>query len=123
MARNKTRKTPGFSDFEMCNVDFSLEDRVVINTWLEETIIPFSDVVQDIVEKGFKLSISAAHGREVYTLSLTDKRPIMSNQKAPIYLLRHADLEKLLGVTYYFWTEQLNRGDNQVSSSTDDLAW
>lgn len=123
MPSRQRRTTPSFSDFNMVNVDFSMEDRILINDWLASRTIDIIDTLINVAEAGFKVSLSWSKNDEAFTLSLTDRRPKKRGVKSNVYLLRHKDAEKLVGVATYFWNVTLQGGENYDYSTGSDVDW
>lgn len=123
MARRATKKVDFTADYSVINVDFSVEDKILITDFCGSLSSDSASRVRDIVECGFKMSISYDSRNEAFTLSLTDKRKVSGRAKFPVYMIHHADCEKLLSIGFWFWKEALNGGDTELGSDADKYDW
>lgn len=123
MARRSTKKVDFTADYSVINVDFSVEDKMLITEFCKSLSPDSSERVTEIAECGFKLSLSYNVDQETFTLSLTDKRKVANRKKFPVYMIQHADGVKLLGIGFWFWKEALNGGDTELGSDEDKFSW
>lgn len=124
MARGRSSNSatiPGKYNF--VNVDFSYTERATINDWIETRELSTDQLIVDIVEGGFKLSISEDKRDGVHIITLTDKRVVKGRREAPIYMVKHEDLQKLLFMVSYFFREVLDNGENQGNYVPDTFSW
>lgn len=123
MARPKTRRPSKLTDFQLINVDFSYDERKLINDWLESRKIDATEALLRFCDSEFKVSTSYDHSRGCYTFTLTSKHALATTAKNPTFLFRHNDFDKLLGVVYYYWSEVLANGTNLTVEENDELNW
>jgi len=123
MARRSTKRADFTTDYSVTNVEFSVEDKILITDFCGSLSLDVAGRVTEIVEGGFKLSVSFSTHEDAFTLTLTDKRKLPNRKKFPVYMLHHADLGKLLGVGYWFWKEALNGGDTELGLDADKYDW
>lgn len=123
MANRSSARNQSTTSFVLVNVDFSYEERDAVNTWLENRTLVLSDFLLELIETGFKFSVSNDLRTDALTISLTDKRQIKGRSKNPVYMIRHADFEKIFGVAWYFWTVVLAKGDNGSYEPGSDMNW
>ena len=123
MPRASKKRTSAVSDInhKMVNVDFSLEERDTINSWLKAFKGSFEQVALEIVDSSFKLSVSFDEYHDCYLASLTPKTGRKNDR--PVYLLRHQDFDKLVGVTMYFFSQCLASGENEYDQSEHSYDW
>lgn len=123
MTRRTTKKVDFTADYSVVNVDFSVEDKLLITSFCSTLSPDCSDRITETVEAGFKLSVSWDAHNETFTLSLTDKRKVPGRKKFPVYMMHHSDCGKLLGIGYWVWKEALNGGDTELGSDEDKYSW
>lgn len=123
MARNRSGSNKGFGNFTVVNVDFSVEDKVVISVWIEDHVSEIMDIIYHVLQTDFKVSASYSSDYECFTVSLTDKRKQPANTKAKVYMFRHGDLRKLWGIAAWYFTVQLQEGESDAALVRSDIEW
>ncbi len=121
MARPQNKKRP--VTFEMVNVDFNDSEKQEISLWLEDHPTDRFFEVLDIVDAGYKVSISRDEYHDCYVASLTNKKPASNAKVSFVYLLRHSDFSKVCGLLFYYWIVVLAQGENIPMLKTDKYDW
>lgn len=123
MARRNTSESAGVRNYVFNPVDFSVEDRIDINAWLEQTPIETDDAMLKMVEAGFKLAISHTDGNDYYTVTLTETRHPKRKGKLAVYSFRHADMAKGMRIMFWFFNTHLDQGNTRAVSEEDKYDW
>lgn len=109
--------------FDMVNIDFSHNERVEINDWIEHREPNFDSMLVDITENNFKLSFSRDSYHETFVGSLTDKSKNGTANKSSVYIIRHSDITKLLHLVCYFFTVTLQSGNSEIPHEQTQYDW
>ena len=123
MTKKSSRNRTPRQTFTMINIDFAPAEKVVISDWLKSFSSTFDDAINRIVDGEWKISFSYDAYHECYVGSLTPKNLPKTVPEVPVYLIRHADITRLLGVLIYFWTIQLSNGENLYDLKQDKYDW
>ena len=123
MTRQRRSAGTKMSDYLYSPVDFSVEDKIEINVWLDSRQLDFATVYQEMVEAGYKLSSSFTKGNEYSTLTLTETRTEQRKGKLHVYSFRHVDPIKGLMVLYWFFMTHLDAGDSRHAKEGDTYDW
>lgn len=123
MARRSTNSRNTLSEYKFINVDFSLEDRLHINNWLADRTLNPTDILLEMVEAHFKMSMSWSASDDCFSFTMTESK--QKERKAPlmVYYFKHTDFQKGLGVFYWFFIEQLDKGTARYNEGQDDNSW
>lgn len=121
MPRRKASPNGAMPKYHLINLDFSHDDRKKIKLFITDMVTPLPDLMQEIVDAGFKFSTSYDEYHECYVGSLTHKAS--SSKEKPVYTYRHNDFETLLGIGFYVFVILLVRGDAELAQENTDLDW
>lgn len=124
MARrlNKEDTKAGPGGYSFVYVDFSSNQLESLKKWLAGNERAAIDLLQHVVDSGWKVSVSQHQQTDRYLVTLTDKwhRPGCSKTS---YCVEHSDLENaILGATYAA-TEIYDEGDKTSRKKTKEDAW
>lgn len=116
------RKSAGTKKkFEFVNVDFSESQRSHYEMWTLSETQEIADLLLGIVDNGFKISLSYDERNEAYVGSLTCKTD-STDHAGRIYMIRHTDIDKLIRLCGYYFTEHLMNGGGELFEQ-DTYSW
>lgn len=107
--------------YDIKSVSFTEVEKAEYSAWIEGRSIDILDVLTTFVEGGLKASISTDKYSEAPLLSLTFP-PTHKNIKSTVFLLKHAQLDKLLSIGLFYYVEILDHGEAKPADE-DDLDW
>ena len=107
-------------DYKLISIWFTTTERTEYETWIAGHPTDLLDLLLEIQENGFKLSISSQDGGEVSLISIT-KKPGQKNKSGQVFMYRHGDLEKAIRIAHYHFVTVTNFGNDLPAeeSSTD----
>lgn len=123
MTKKASKNRTPRQTFTMVNVEFSSDEKIVISDWLKTFSSTFDDAINRIVDSGWKVSFSHDSYHDCYVGSLTPKNLPKTIPEVPVYVIRHGDITRLLGVLIYFFTIQLSNGENLYDLKVDEYNW
>jgi len=123
MARRSSNRVNNSTDYNFINVDFSLEDRLDINHWLSERKLEPGGILLELVEAGFKMSMSFDSSADVFSFTMTEGKKKERKGPLMVYFFKHSDFLKGLGVFYWFFVERLDKGDARYNETATDHDW
>jgi hypothetical protein len=123
MSKRTNRSNSPTIKYGMVNVEFTPKEKGEIGVYLHGLDIQIADLILMATDSSHKISFSRDDYHECYVCSITDKRSITNRKENPVYLLRHADLDKLFGIAWWFFVEALQRGENAFASEANVYDW
>lgn len=109
-----------FKGFE--NVDFSVEDRDVVQAWLKKGRFTPIDCATVLVEGGYKVSLGYDDYSSVNVVSLTCK-DAESKYYGTCFTFKHGDLGKGLQIARYLYDTSLKDGLYELGAVKDVYDW
>ena len=118
MARKTKADT---KQYEFINVDFSHSEREHYQKWTDRSPMDLSTIIMEIADQGWKLSLSYDARHEAYISSMTCKvNDQVHGHK--IFMIRHADIDKLIRLSGYYFNEVLMNLSPEAAE-TDTYSW
>ena len=121
MPRKSAKPKANLASYKLINLDFSYDERKQVRVFITDMVTSTSDAMLQIVDAGFKFSVSYDEYHECYIGSLTHKAS--SSKTKPVYTYKHNDFETLLAIAFYIFVILLVRGDAELAQENTDLDW
>lgn len=110
----------GLAKYELHNVWFNDREKEDYQKWIVGHSTAILDLILEVQENGFKLSISSQDSGSTSLISISVK-PKGTGGKGQVFMYRHSDLEKSIRIAHYHFTQVLNFGGNvQVTENSTD---
>ena len=119
---NKRNKN-GLDAYKLENVHFNEVEKREYRDWADNTSDILRSDLLPVVEGGFKVSYSFDEYNETYICSITGKKPPNPKLKNQVFVLRHADFEKVGSLAVYFFTVLLDQGRTVPKAMVSETDW
>ena len=110
-----------FKPYKLISVWFNDKERSEYETWISERNLDVLNVLLELQENGFKMSVSSSNN-DLLPLVTISVKPKRKNGQGVCFLYRHNDLEKCLYIAYYHFVVATNFGTN-VDSLETSVDW
>lgn len=110
----------GLAKYELHNIWFNDREKANYEKWLVGHSTAILDLLLEVQENGFKLSISSQDNGSTSLISISVK-PKGKQGAGQVFMYRHSDLEKSIRIAHYHFTQVLNFGGNlEVAQNSVD---
>lgn len=121
MARRQTNS--GFSGYDIVNIHFNEREKEEFNVWFKGKNEPSLTDLLEVVEGGFKVSLSFDKRDDTFLCSLTGRDTAHKKLVKKVFMLKHKDGLKIFGLALYFWSVIVHLGEQMPKDMVDDLDW
>lgn len=105
-------------NFRFNQVYFNDREKSHYEKWIAGRQTDVLDILQTFADQGLKLSLSFDNQKDVYIASITFKKG-KAHLRNQVFMIRHADLEKLIRITLFYLTEVIDYGANLQPEKSD----
>ena len=107
--------------YQLTSVWFTDAEKSHYRQWTDSHKIAVIDILLFFQDNGLKLSVSQDQNASTSLVSVTFK-PLGNRKKGFVFMYRHAELEKALGIAMYHVREVMDLGNDLMTEETD-TAW
>ena len=122
MARRKNGSSTKRTDFKLVFVEFSVNDRIEVNEWIEGKEEPGGDDILDWTERGWKVSFSYSGSWKNHVITVTGKETGTSYD-GQCYLVRHPEFSKCFQLARYVIEVMVPAGHRSLNADLGEDDW